>query len=401
MSPLLVMTIALVLNTIGFANYAAVLPALMADTGFSEAQAGLAGGAFFLSYAVASPVFAALTDTLAPRRLYALGCSLGVAGGVLFPLLSTSYEALVLTRIASGIGMAGIYMPGLRLLIESIPADRQARAVGIHVSALTLGLSASFAVSGCAQSLLGWPSAFMAAAVCAGLAMMLVVATMTSPAMRKVSESLPARLKSVARGRGIGWMLLAVAGNSWEGMAFRTWWVALLTFAVTSPSNIHFSGLNLALVTAFTGLLAMPLSSFVAHRAAQGQRHRVIAIAAGLSVIAGVVLALCLDMPFPVIFAVSVIYICAIFSDAGSLPPAMLARVSVSDRGAALALMSLSANGAAWAGVTICGFLLEFSGGRGTIFAWQVAILAMAAGSLMTVIGMLILERQERQSLSD
>jgi hypothetical protein len=40
------------------ANYAAVPPALRTNTGFSETQAGFAGGVFFLAYAIGSPIFA-------------------------------------------------------------------------------------------------------------------------------------------------------------------------------------------------------------------------------------------------------------------------------------------------------------------------------------------------------
>ncbi|WPO39796.1 hypothetical protein [Tardiphaga sp. 42S5] len=39
------------------ANYAAVPPALRTNTGFSETQAGFAGGVFFLAYAIGSPIF--------------------------------------------------------------------------------------------------------------------------------------------------------------------------------------------------------------------------------------------------------------------------------------------------------------------------------------------------------
>ena len=198
------------------------------------------------------------------------------------------------------------------------------------------------------------------------------------------------------RTRGVGWVLLAVAGNSWEGMAFRTWWVAFLSFVATLPGNQYYTGWNLALATAFTGLLAMPLSSLVAHRANTGRRHQVIAAAAGASVVAGAVLAVSIGMPFLIVFVLSIAYVCAIFSDAGSLPPALLARVSQADRGAALALMALSANSAAWAGVTICGVVLEVAGGKASIIAWQITIGVIAAGSLITSIAMLVLDRQAR-----
>jgi MFS family permease len=395
-SSILLMNAALVLNVIGFANYAAVLPALMAGTGFSEAEAGVAGGAFFLAYAVGSPIFAALTDSHRPRRLYMLGGLLGIAGGLLFPFLDTGYPALVASRALSGLGMAGIYMPGLRLLLETLPPARQSRGSSLHVSTLTLGLSASFAVSGALQWAHGWQAAFLGASVSAGLALLLVGLGMPSPRPVGSNGALLARLGKVVRPRGVVLVLAAVAGNSWEGMAFRTWWIALLGFALLQPGNEGHAWLNLALATAFTGLLAMPLSTWVAARAEAGRRHQVIAIAAGLSVVIGVGLAGLLAAPFWVVFALSVVYACFIFSDSGSLPPALLARVTPAELGAALALMAASANLAACLAVIACGLLLQLLGGATSLMAWRVTLGAMALGSLVTTCCMLVLDRRAK-----
>ncbi len=394
--PILLMNAALVLNIIGFANYAAVLPDLLAGTGFSETAAGVAGGAFFLAYAIGSPIFAALTDSRPPRQLYALGCGLGIAGGLLFPLLAQDYAALVVARALSGLGMAGIYMPGLRLLIETQPPARQSRAASLYVSTLTLGLSASFAVSGTLQWGFGWPAAFLGAAAAALVAMLLVLATMPAPRLAASPGGLLGRLRAVARARGVWLVLLAVAGNSWEGMAFRIWWVALLGFAVARPGAEAQLGWNLAIATAFSGLLAMPLSAWVARRAEAGRRHRVIAFAAGGSVLAGAVLAGALEGPFLLIFVLSVAYVCMIFSDAGSLPPSLLARVTPAERGAALALLAASANTAACLAIIACGMVLEGMGGAGSILAWQVTIGVIAAGSAVTALAMLVLDRCDR-----
>ncbi len=394
LSPILLMNSALVLNVIGFANYAAVLPDLMAGTGFSEAEAGMAGGAFFLAYAIGSPIFAALTDSRPPRQLYMVGGMLGIAGGLVFPLLDASYPALIASRALSGLGMAGIYMPGLRLLLETLPPAQQSRGSSVHVSTLTLGLSASFAVSGALQWASGWPAAFLGAAAAAALSMLVVAWGMPSPRPARSEAALWSRLGKVLRTQGVALVLGSVAGNSWEGMAFRIWWIALLGFAVMQPGQESHAWLNLALATAFTGLLAMPISTWVARRAEAGRRHQVIAMAAGVSVIVAIVLAWLMTAPFWVIFVLSVVYACCIFSDSGSLPPALLARVKPAERGAALALMAASANIAACLAIITCGFVLEVLGGATSLIAWQAALMVMAAGSLVTALCMLALDRR-------
>ncbi|RVT96171.1 MFS transporter [Rhodovarius crocodyli] len=391
------MLAALLGHLIGFANYAAILPALRAATGFTEAEAGIAGGAFFLAYAIGSPIFAGLTDTRDARRLYMLGAAFGIAGGLLFPLLSASFPALVAGRVLTGIGMAGTYMPGLRILMAVLPPERQQQAASEYVSTLTLGLSASFAVSGLLEMLIGWQAAFTGAACTAAAAVVLVRATMPAPRIRPSEGSLGARLWKVLRLPRMGLFLIAVGGNSWEGMAFRTWWIALLTFTALAPGNEAYVSWNFALLTTFVGPLAMPLSTWVARRAEAGRRHRVIALASGSSAILGLILALTMEGPFLFVFILSAVYVCAIFSDAGSLTPAILVRVPVAERGAALALQSTAGNLAAFLATIVAGLVLNAGGGVSEPGAWRLAMLSILAGSAVTSLLMLILDRDERR----
>jgi MFS family permease len=143
--------------------------------------------------------------------------------------------------------------------------------------------------------------------------------------------------------------------------------------------------------------MAMPISAFVARRAEAGRRHRVIAYAAGASVLVGAALALLLHAPFAAVFLLTVAYLCAIFADAGAMPPALLARVAPAERGAALALLSAATNSAAFLGVIVVGFVLDAAGGAFSATAWQAAILTMAAGSAVTAAAMLAIDRAARQ----
>ncbi|MGY3494269.1 MFS transporter [Bradyrhizobium sp. USDA 4502] len=394
MSPLITMSVALVLNTIGFANYAAVLPQVRAGVGISESQAGIAGGIFFLAYALGSPVFSALTDVRSPRRLYIIGALFGIFGGLIFPLIDGSFPSLLASRVLTGLGMAGTYMPGLRLLIETLPPDRQRSGAGIYVSALTLGLSASFGLSGALDLVFGWSAAFIGAASCAALALLVVYGSMPSPLVARESVSVLSRFSAVIGRNGVASTLAAMAGNSWEGMAFRTWWIALLTFSSTGPGSGYFKGVNLAIATAFTGLLAMPLSAFVAKRAESRGRYAVIACAAASSAIVSIALAAVVGSSFIVVFLVSIVYVCTIFSDAGALTAGLLVRVPVAERGAALALQSIATNCGACIAVAFCGFVLQSAGGAASAFAWQITILTIGAGSAVTAATMFFLHRQ-------
>lgn len=390
--PVLVMCTALMLVMVGFANYAAVLPSVLADRGLTPAQGGVAGGVFFLAYAIASPIFAALTDTRDAKRLCLIGCGLAGVGGLMFPLLDDGYGALLAGRAPAGLGMAGTYMPGLRLLTDAVEPNNRDRAVSIYTSTITLGTSGSFAAAALLEMVGGWAAAFSGAAVTAGLAALLIGAAMhfKSPAVAKSIEAsrVAARFGRVLRIPQARLVALAAVGNSWEGMAFRTWWIGLLTFSAAQTDNGHWKGLNFALFSAAAGLLAMPLSVWVAARASAAppfRRHRIMAIAAASSIVVGLPLAMVVDGPFPIVFALTVLYLCAVFADAGAIPPAMLSCTPPEARGAALAVLSAAANAAAFAGATACGIALSLTGGITSANAWRAALFTMMLGALIAI----------------
>ncbi len=404
-SAVLVMCTTLVLLMVGFANYAAVLPTVLADRHLSPAQGGFAGGAFFLAYAVASPVFAALTDTCDARRLYLIGCGFACAGGLVFPALDDGYHALLVGRTLSGLGMAGAYMPGLRLLTDAVPPDQRNWAASIYTSTITLGTSASFASAALFELLGGWPLAFTGAAAAALLGAVILAATMRAapPATPHHHQAFKFRSRfiTVLRIPEARLVALAAIGNAWEGMAFRTWWIGLLTFSAAQDGNTPWGGLNFALLSAVAGLLAMPLSVRVAAGVAAANASRgfaIITVAAASALLAGGLLVSIVDGPFPIVFALTVLYLCAIFADAGAIPPAMLTYTPAEVRGAALAVLSAASNLAAFAGTAACGFVLSIMGGTGSVNAWRAAVLSMMAGALIAIAGFWALAHKARRA---
>lgn len=388
---ILVMCSALVLVMVGFANYAAVLASILSDRQFTPAQGGIAGGAFFLAYAIGSPVFAALTDTRDAKRIYILGCVFACAGGITFPILDDRFAALVVSRVLSGLGMAGVYMPGLRLLTDAVaPAERN-RAASIYTSTITLGTSASFAVAALLEMVGGWSAAFAGAAAAAacGAALVALFTTRSSPAMGVGSSRFGARLASVLRIPKARLVALAAFGNSWEGMAFRTWWISLLTFSATQAGNSVWTTARLALLSALAGLLAMPLSVWVAARSSKATSaatgYRIVAGAAASSLVVGAALLFAMDGPFVVVFCLSALYLCAVFADAGAIPAAMLTSTPPEARGAALAVLSASGNVAAFAGTAACGVVVGLFGGTGVVDAWRAGVLAMMVGAVIAL----------------
>jgi len=397
-----VMCAALLLNMVGFSNYGAVLPGIIHDLALTPAQAGFAGGIFFLSYAVGSPVCSVLTDVVDPRRLYLAGCVAGVVGGLCFPLVSDGYGALLAGRLLSGLGMAGTYIPGMTLLAEAMPPAERAKATSIYTSCLTLGTSGSFASAALLRMLGGWHFAFDGAALaCAGAALAVGVWIGGRRGGRSSLTALFANLRLVLRSRAVLLYAVASAGNAWEGMAFRVWWIALLTFCAARPGNAWAVHVDFTLLSAVAGPLGMPVAAWVATRAeaagARGRRELVIAAAAFSSVVMGAVLIGGLDLPLWLIFPLTLAYQCSTFSDAGSLPVAIMSQVPPAARGAVLAVQVTLTNSGSFAGAWVCGVVLATAGGTASLAAWRWTLAAMMAASAVSAAAMLAVWRGRRR----
>jgi MFS family permease len=395
-----VLCFALLMVMVGFANYGVVLPGISADLGLTEAQAGFAGGVFFLAYAIASPLCSALTDMLQPKRIYLAGCALGIVGGLWFPLVSDSYGALLASRVLSGLGMAGAYLPGMTLLTGALPPERRARNASVYTAFLTLGTSLSFASAALLRTAGGWRAAFLGAAVASAIAAVgvaLLVRPRAGPPPG--AAALVRNLRVVMATPGARAYSIASWGNAWEGMSFRIWWIALLGWSAMQPGNEAFTAVDFALLSAVSGLMAMPLSAWVARQAERtGQRERVIAAAAMSSVLVGAILIMALGQSLWLVFPLTLLYACAIFSDVASLPVAAMAQVPAEARGAVLAVQAFLTNAGSFVGAWVAGVVLSLAGGAGSITAWRWCIASMMAGSLFTALTVLQIDRRRRRN---
>ncbi len=63
-------------------------------------------------------------------------------------------------RFLTGAGLAGVYMPGLKALTDSLPKQTERRAVTYYAAVFALGTAASFLAGAEMTAWLGWRSAF-------------------------------------------------------------------------------------------------------------------------------------------------------------------------------------------------------------------------------------------------
>lgn len=205
---------------------AAVVPLLQKEWSASAAEIGWVFAAYQVGYVVSVLVVLPLTDRIRPRTVLIWCTVLASLSFVMFPLLAKDVWSASGLRFLAGLGLAGIYMPGVRLVSAASSPERRGLVVGVYVSAFYLGSAASLSATGLLLSELGWRGAALALGVLSAAAVPLVVwgAGGDAPSSNGRAYLDPAVLRDGPVVRNI----LAYTGHAWELYVSRGWLAAFL-----------------------------------------------------------------------------------------------------------------------------------------------------------------------------
>src|SRR5256712_6923739 len=127
---------------------AAALPLLRTEWSASAAELGWVVSAYLLGYALAGLVVLPLTDRVPSSRVIAIGAFVTALANLAFAFGAHDVLTASVLRVASGFGLAGVYMPGVRLVAQDAEPARRGRAVGLYVAAFYLSGSLSVLATG-------------------------------------------------------------------------------------------------------------------------------------------------------------------------------------------------------------------------------------------------------------
>lgn len=223
---LFLLSAAQIVTMLTFANYSAALPVLRHEWGLSAAQAGAIFAGQQIGYTVAVLVLSTLTDVAGVRIIYLLGAVWNALFGLLFALFADGFGSALLLRTLGGMGLAGTYVPGMRLVVEAFPAQRRGAAMGVYIACFSLGTSLSLLLTGVLLHT-GWRTAFGVTSIGPLLAALLawwIVRDVPRP---------PPQLRTAITGalhnlRALRF-IAAYAAHNWELFGMRAWLPAFLT----------------------------------------------------------------------------------------------------------------------------------------------------------------------------
>jgi MFS family permease len=223
---LALLSVAEVLTMLTFASYSAALPVLREQWRMSAAQAGAVFAGQQLGYAAAVLVLSTLTDVVGVRAIYLAGALWNGATSALFALAADGFSSALALRALAGVGLAGTYVPGMRLVAETFPAHRRGAALGVYIASFSVGASLSLLLTG---SLLqaGWRTAFAVASAGPLLAAAVASRIVRDPA--RPATSLRAAAGGVWGNVRALRLITAYAAHNWELFGMRAWLPAFLT----------------------------------------------------------------------------------------------------------------------------------------------------------------------------
>ena len=137
-----------------------LLPLLTHIFHASKTAAGMTVSAATLGVAFSAPLFGALTERMARKRVIVLSL-IGVSVPTLLAATSTSLAQLIFWRFLEGITLPGIFAVVVTYIGEEWPADRVALIMSFYVSGTALGGFTGRLVSGILAEAFSWRISFV------------------------------------------------------------------------------------------------------------------------------------------------------------------------------------------------------------------------------------------------
>ena len=383
-----------VLAQIGAYFWPALLPGLSERWALTYTQAGWITSVFYGAYVLAVPVLVTLTDRVDPRRIYLLGVGLTVVGHVYFGIAAEGFWSAMTGRILAGIGWAGTYMTGLKLLADRVDDRMMSRAVAAHAAGIGVSGALSFATGDFIARLAGWEWAFVAAGISAAVAWVMVAVAVPGrhPAPAKAGGHL-FDFRPVLRNRSAMAYALAYCVHTLEMNALRGWAVAFLVYVAATTGT---TGTPLAPTLVATGLALVGTAASVGGNelAIRFGRRGLIQAAMAASILTAVALALAGSSSYALAAALLVAYGAVVWLDSSSLTAGAAGTAEPSRRGATLAVHSMLGYAGGFVGPLAVGWVLDLFGGKSPA-GWTAAFLMIATLMLLALITFRLMRPRE------
>ncbi len=380
------------LGLAGFATFPSLMPTFIDEWKLSNTAAGTLSGAYFAGYMASVTLLVSLTDRHDARWICLGGVLVSSLAGFGFAVFANGFWTALAFQAAAGVGVAGTYMPGLKILSDRVTGPGQSRWVSFYTATFSIGAAASFFIAGEVGSAFGWRWAFAAAGLGAALSGLIVLFFVPGgrPATRPDTHLFD--LRPVLRCKPAMAYILGYAGHVWELFALRGWIVAFLTWVAANQTTDR-PWLSATATAALLNLIGLFASIGGNELAMRFGRRRVLILVMATSTVMAVVIGAAAGLPYGMIVVLCMVYSVPVMADSAALTAGAVEASPAGYRGATLAVHSTLGFGCGFLGSLAVGIVLDLAGGASE-GGWLAAFAVIGAGAAVGAVAVAVMGRE-------
>ena len=375
------MCLAEIFGMSGYNLWPAMIPDFQERWNLSSTAVGWIGGSYFLGYVIATWPLSSLTDRVDPKKIYLLFLVIAVISPLGFAITSQGFWTAIIWRTLQGIGLAGTYMPGLKLLTDIVSESDRSRTVAWYTALFYVGAALSLFYGANFNGIMGWKWIWIFSSIGPALSWIivwLIIPSVPPKILDKPTERLLDLRPALKNRKAMGYAI-AYFAHCAELMGFATWIVAFLTYS----HNLQHSGtigtaLSIGTIATFVTLLAVPSSVLGNEMSIRFGRLPILRVVMFGSAITAIILGFSASFTFPIILCLLILYGITVTADSATITSGVVESSDPSYRGTVMAAYSLIGFLGASIGPVVFGLMLDLGGGESSSLGWKLGFASLA-----------------------